>query len=103
MFPARSVLVVIALGGLLFVASGQSPAKERGVLSVLQKGQPITLKDTGQGYELVLLKNGPESLSHMVEEVAGDFVVIKDRVETNEIRIPIYAIKSIVVTTLGHR
>jgi hypothetical protein len=93
-------VLLLLVGGVLVVASGQAPAKDRGVLSVLKAGQAVTLQDSGNCYEIVLLANGPEMLSHKVVEVFSDCVVIEDLPGVNQTRIPIYAIKSVRVTTL---
>lgn len=97
----HSAILLLLIGGLLFVASGQAPAKERGILSVLHAGQPVNLQDSGNGYEINVLKNGPEILGHKVVEVFGDCVVIEDIAGVNQIRIPIYSIKSVVVTKVA--
>ena len=89
------------LGIVVAVASGQAPAKERGVLSVLQAGQPITLKASESGYEITMLQNGPEILGHKVVEIAHDFVVVEDIAGINAIHIPIYSVRSVTVTKLG--
>lgn len=47
------------LGIVVTVASGQAPAKERGVLSVLHVGQPVTLKASESGYEINTLQKWP--------------------------------------------
>jgi hypothetical protein len=83
------------------VASGQAPAKERGVLSVLHVGQPVTLKASETGYEINTLQNGPEVLGHKVVEVARDFVVLEDIAGINAIHIPIYSVRSVTVTKIG--
>lgn len=97
----HSVTLLLLLGGLVFVASGQAPAKDRGVLSVLHAGQPVSLQDTGNSYEISILKNGPEILGHKVVEVFNDCVVIEDIAGVTQTRIPIYSIKSVVVTKTG--
>jgi hypothetical protein len=96
----RAVLLFLAIA-VVAVASGQAPAKDRGLLSVLHAGQAIALKDAGAGYEIQLLVNGPEPLGHKVIEVLGDCVVVEDLAGVSQTRIPIYSIKSIVVTKLG--
>ena len=55
----------------------------------------------GANYEIQLLLNGPEGLGHKVIEVLGDGVVVEDVAGVSQTRIPIYSIKSVVVTTLG--
>ena len=89
------------LGIVVTVASGQAPAKERGVLSVLHVGQPITLKASESGYEINMLQNGPDVLGHKVVEVARDFVVVEDIAGINAMHIPIYSVRSVTVTTIG--
>jgi hypothetical protein len=89
------------LGIVVTVASGQAPAKERGVLSVLHVGQPVTLKASETGYEINTLQNGPEVLGHKVVEVARDFVVLEDIAGINAIHIPIYSVRSVTVTKIG--
>lgn len=101
MYRAHSIGLLLLLGAVLCVASGQAPAKDRGVLSVLRAGQPISLKDTGTGYELSILTNGPEILGHKVVEVFSDSVVVEDVAGVQQARIPIYAIKSVTVVKIG--
>jgi hypothetical protein len=101
MHRSQSAVLLLLIGGLLFVASGQAPAKERGVLSVLHAGQAVNLQDSGNGYEISFLKNGPETLGHRVVEVFSDCVVIEDIAGVNQTRIPIYSVKSVVVTKRG--
>ena len=101
MHRTQPAVLLLLIGGLLFVASGQAPVKERGVLSVLHAGQAVNLQDSGNGYEISVLKNGPETLGHRVVEVFSDCVVIEDIAGVNQIRIPIYSVKSVVVTKLG--
>jgi hypothetical protein len=91
---ASVLLALLALG--IFSASGQAPAKPRGVLAVLHIGQSVTLKETPAGYEISVFQNGPDLLGHKVVEVGGDFVVVQDVSGVNEVRIPIYAVKAIV-------
>lgn len=97
----HSAVLFLLISGILFVASGQAPGKERGVLAVLHAGQPVSLQDTGNGYAIGLLKDGPEELGHKVVEVFSDYVVIEDLAGVSQTRIPIYAIKRVVVTKLG--
>lgn len=101
MHRTHSAVLLLLLGGILFVASGQAPAKERGVLSVLHAGQAVNLQDTGNGYEISLLKNGPETLGHKVVEVFSDCVVIEDVAGVTQKRIPIYSIKSVLILKTG--
>ena len=68
---------------------------------MLHVGQLITLKASESGYEINLLKNGPEVLGHKVVEVARDFVVVEDITGITAIHIPIYSVRSITVTKIG--
>jgi len=94
-------ILILLLAGLLFVASGQAPAKPHGILSVLHAGQPVSLADDDGGYRLNLFKDGPEILGHKVVEVGSDFVVVEDIAGIQQLRIPVYSLKSIGITRIG--
>jgi len=93
-------LLILLLSGVLFVASGQAPAKTHGVLSVLHAGQSVNLADADGGYKLNLFEGGPEVLGHKVVEVGSDFVVVEDIAGIQQLRIPVYSIKSVATTKL---
>ena len=93
-------LLIILLGVVLFAASGQAPAKPKGILSVLHIDQYINLKDGGSGYEIQVFENVPGLLGHTVVEIASDYLVVEDVAGVTQTRIPIYSIKSVVVTKL---
>lgn len=88
---AATVVALLALG--IFTASGQSPAKPRGVLTVLQVGQSVTLKDADGRYEIGIFANGPDLLGYKVVEVGGDYLVVQDVAGVNELRIPKWGIR----------
>ena len=94
-------ILILLLAGVLFVASGQAPAKTHGVLSVLHAGQSVNLADTDSGYKLNLFQGSPEVLGHKVVEVGSDFVVVEDIAGIQQLRIPVYSIKSVGITKLG--
>ena len=94
-------ILILLLAGVLFVASGQAPAKTHGVLSVLHAGQSVNLADTDGGYKLNLCEGGPEVLGHKVVEVGADFVVVEDIAGIQQLRIPVYSIKSVGITKIG--
>jgi hypothetical protein len=94
-------LLILLLAGVLFVASGQAPAKPHGILTVLHAGQPVNLADTDGGYKLNLFKDGPDVLGHKVVEVGSDFVVVEDIAGIQQLRIPVYSIKSVGITKIG--
>lgn len=101
MRPVQFWGLLLLLGGLVFVASGQAPARHQGIVSVLHAGQAVSLKDTGTGYEIGFLQGASGILGHKVVEVLGDGVVIEDVAGVNQTRIPIYAIKCVVITKAG--
>lgn len=89
------------LAAVLFVASGQAPAKPRGVLALLTPRMPVSLTDTAGGYEIGTYSIGPEvPLGYTVLEVGPDHVVVEDVSGIRQLRIPIYAVKAVVTTTL---
>ena len=101
MRKASAPILILLLAGLLFFASGQAPAKPHGVLSVLHAGQPVNLADADGGYKLNLYKDGPDVLGHRVVEVGSDFVVVEDIAGVQQLRIPVYSLKSVGITKIG--
>jgi hypothetical protein len=98
----RTAFVVVPLvAGLVFVASGQAPAKTRGVLAQLSPEMPVSLTDSPAGYEIGTFVGVPDmTLGYTVLEVGPDHVVLEDIAGIRQHRIPIYAIKGVVTTTL---
>jgi hypothetical protein len=94
-------ILILLLAGVLFVASGQAPGKTHGVLSVLHAGQPVNLADDDGGYKLNFFQDGPEMLGHRVVEVGTDFVVVEDIAGVQQLRIPVYSIKSVGITKIA--
>ena len=94
-------ILFLLLAGVLFVASGQAPGKQHGVLSVLHAGQPVNLADADGGYKLNLFEDGPGVLGHKVVEVGSDFVVVEDIAGIQQLRIPVYSIKSVGITKIA--
>ena len=89
-------LFILLLAGVLFVASGQAPGKPHGLLSVLHVGQPVKLADAGgSGYEITVIEGGPQVLGHKVVEVGSDFVVLEEFTGVQQLRIPVYSLKSV--------
>lgn len=101
MHKTSAPILFLLLAGLLFVASGQAPARPHGILSVLHAGQPVSLSDDDGGYRLNLFSDGPEILGHKVVEVGSDFVVVEDIAGIQQLRIPVYSLKSIGITKIG--
>ena len=92
-------ILILLLSGVLFVASGQA-GKTHGVLSVLHAGQSVSLADADGVYKLNLFEGGPEVLGHKVVEVGSDFVVVEDIAGIQQLRIPVYSIKSVGITKI---
>jgi hypothetical protein len=90
----------IAVALVLFASSGFAPRPTEGVLSVLKPGMPVNLMDVGGGYEIGIFTKGPDTLGYKVIEVGADYVVVEDISGIKELRIPIYAIKSVSTTKL---
>lgn len=90
--------IIVAL--VLFASLGFAPGPKTGVLSVLKPGMPVNLMDVGGGYEIGIFTKGPEMLGYKVMEVGSDYVVVEDISGIKELRIPIYAIKSVSTTKL---
>jgi hypothetical protein len=82
----------LALVCLLIV----SPCFADNFFSVLKKDQKVALQETAQGYQIKIFKGfGEDTAPYKVIEIGDNYVVIEDAIGVNEIRIPIYAIKSI--------
>ena len=61
----------------------------------------MSLADADGGYRLNLVKDGPEVLGHKVVEVGADFVVVEDIAGIQQLRIPVYSIKSVGITKIA--
>ena len=94
------IVAISAVCLVLFAASGLAPGPKEGVLSALKPGMPISLVDKNGSYEIGIFTNGPDMLGYKVLEVGVDYVVLMDVSEIKELRVPIYAIKSLVTTKL---
>lgn len=94
------IVAISAVCLVLFAASGLAPGPKEGVLSVLKPGMPISLTDKDGGYEIGIFTNGPDMLGHKVLEIGVDYLELVDVSGIKELRIPIYAIKSLVTTKL---
>ena len=101
--PPPILLLLPLLAALLVVASGQAAARPKppGFLAPLQADQFVNLKDTGAGYEIHVFEHAPGVLGHTIVEVAVDHVVVEDVAGVTRTRIPLHAIKSVVVTGAG--
>lgn len=102
LFLAALLVVAIGLGSTLL---GQvEPHRDvGGVLSVLKKGQALTLKDHGTCYEITVFDGLDTPLGYQVVEVTNDCLVVKDIANVNVLRIPVYAVKSANTLRAGGR
>lgn len=68
-----------------------------GVLSSLKVGQPVSLKENIDSYQLTIIEGDlhiPQS--HRVIEVGADWIVIEDVTGLNEASIPLTSIKAVI-------
>ena len=85
---------------VLVAASGQAPGRPKPppFLAPLQPNQFVKLDETVGGYEIQVFENVPGVLGHTITEIAADHVVIEDVAGTTITRIPLHAIRGVVVT-----
>ena len=101
-------IVLAAAVGLMCIALSSHaqtarPAATPGVFAGLRAGQDVTLKDVGHGYEISVFSRTVAPLAHKVVEIGSDYVVIKDVVGVNTIRIPVYAVKNVTTVNIDVR
>src|ERR1700722_3366514 len=97
-----SVTAFLAVG--FVVASGQSPSRSRGLLSVLHVGQEVTARSGAQYgglWQISVNENAPPksdagNSTCKVTEIGSDYLVVQDDAIPMEIRIPIHSITSII-------
>jgi hypothetical protein len=85
---------------VLVAASGQAPGRPKPppFLAPLQANQFVRLEQAAGGYEIQVFENVPGVLGHTITEIAADHVVVEDVAGTTITRIPLHAIRSIVVS-----
>jgi hypothetical protein len=96
--PSASVLSIVAVSLIslaLVAAQPDGDPPKTGIFANLRKGQEIGLKDVGTSFEVTILADQPGPLGFTILEVGQDFLVLRDIAGIQEVRIPIYAIKSI--------
>jgi hypothetical protein len=98
---AASVAIVSIIALSLFAAQPDQKEPPTGVFAGLHKGEPIALKELVSCFEITVFPDGPETLGFEVVEVGHDFVAVRDASGIREVRIPVYAIKSITVMRVG--
>jgi len=75
-------------------ASGPPPTAKKTLFSSLKVGQPVTLRDKGESYEISVTDGDPGN--HTVAEIGDDYIVLQDVADVAELRIPLHAIRDIV-------
>ena len=92
------LLFALVVAVLVVFSTGAAPQKPQanGVLAPLKVGQSVALQDHGGSYEIRLM-DVDVPMSHTVVDVGQDYVVLKDIAEVTETRIPIYAVKAVVL------
>ena len=85
------IVVLIAVATALGAQNAQKP---KGVFSMLNVGQAVSLKDHGSAYSISFTE--PEvPLGHSVIEVGEDYVVVRDITGVKDVVVPVYAVKAI--------
>lgn len=90
------LLILVVVLSPLYAQEGKGP-KPTGVLSSLKVGQPISLKENTDSYQLTIIEGDlhiPQS--HKIVEVGADWIVIEDVTGLNEVRIPLTSFKAVV-------
>lgn len=88
-------LLISAIVMFSVAAAPQKPSAN-GVFAPLKVGQAVALQDHGGSFEIRLL-DVDVPMSHTVVEVGQDYVVLKDIADVAETRIPIFAVKAVVL------
>jgi hypothetical protein len=103
-YPMRAswrvaVVVLVVLSFVLGTAAApRGGGRKAGLFAPLEVGQKVGLKERAGGYEIGVVPGVP--LGHKVLEVGVDYVVLEDFAGVTETRIPVYAVRAVVVTRL---
>jgi hypothetical protein len=94
--------IVTAAGALALVAvlaaAAPKAAPAGGVFAPLKEGQKVGLKEVAGGYQITVMP-GVELASKVIE-VGAEYVVLEDPAGVTQTRIPVYAVRAVVVTRL---
>ena len=93
------IVLVAFIAVWIVSASGQATDKPDGFLSILKKDQPLILKEVAGRFEISLMDDALEPLTHKIISTENDFLVVEDIASVSETRIPIYSIKAITTIT----
>ncbi len=95
-----AVAAIILGTSIAFSQRGPERGRE-GVLSVLTKGQAVSISEVAGRYEISIFSNGPNMLGYNVVEAGQDYVILEDIAHVRELRIPIYSVRAVTVLKLG--
>jgi hypothetical protein len=96
-FGVVACVILLALA----TAAAEGRDDKGGIFAPLEEGQRVVLKEAGDRYQITVVP-GLEA-GHKVVEVGPDYIVLVDAAGVNEIRIPIYSVKSVTVTRLPRK
>jgi len=99
--PFFVIGTVIVAAAVFTSTAGLAPAERQGVFASLRLGQAVQIKDSGGNYEIGVVEKFDGPLGYKVTEIGLDYVVCRDIADVTELRIPVYAVKSITVTRIG--
>jgi len=95
----RTAVVAAAAVAVAAAAWGAAarPAAQgaKGILAPLTVGRNVALKSAGSAYELTTFSRPTPAGPYRVIEVADDYVVLQDLGGLHDVRIPVFAVKSI--------
>lgn len=100
------VLVIVAAFSMVRYATPYQAApveKKGGMFSVLEIGQTVDLKAVGDVYVITVNPRSFSPSAVVVHEFGDDYVVFEDRSKVTQQRIPIWAVREIVVRKTGVR
>lgn len=96
-FGVAVCVILLALA----TAAAEGRDDKGGIFAPVEEGQKVVLKEVGDRYQITVVP-GLEA-GHEVIEVGTDYVVLLDPAGVNEVRIPIYSVKSVRVTRLPRK
>jgi hypothetical protein len=99
-------LVIVAAFTMAKYATPYQLAPEeakRGLFSVLEVGQTVQLENKGDVYVITVNPRFVSQAAVVVQEFGDDYVVFEDRSRVVQQRIPVWAVREVVVRKTGVR
>ncbi len=99
-------LVIVAAFTMSKYATSYQPAPEetkRGLFSVLEVGQTVELEAKGDVYVITVNPRFVSQAAVVVQEFGDDYVIFEDRSRVVQRRIPVWAVREVVVRKTGVR